>query len=85
MKIFAKNMEDNIIVIATFADAGEPQVLNAIKEAKIPINHVSKFNNSALFTTTGGNQSKINQLFWEIGESGYKTMFKSICLMEPKS
>ena len=49
LKLFGKDIANNIIIVSTFADAGKPQVLSAIKEAKIPTNFVTKFNNSALF------------------------------------
>ena len=78
MKLFGKDIENNFIIISTLADAGEPQVLSAIKEAKIPANYVSKFNNSALFAKRDGNNAKITHLFWDIGQTGYASVLLGI-------
>lgn len=85
MKLFGKDIANNIIIIATFADAGEPQVLSSIRKALIPTTYVSKFNNSALFARRDGDNGTINHLFWEIGQTGYATVFSSISKMEPRS
>lgn len=85
MKLFGKDIKNNFIIIATFADAGEPQVLSAIQLAEIPTNFVSKFNNSALFAKRSGDSGTINHLFWEIGQNGYSSIFTNINKMEPRS
>lgn len=85
MKIFGKDLADNFFIVATFADAGEPQVLSALKYDNIPTNYIGKFNNSALFAKNDGDNSTINQLFWDIGQESYKNMFASIAKMTPKS
>ncbi|XP_062330020.1 uncharacterized protein LOC134030369 [Osmerus eperlanus] len=58
LSIFGKDIEDNIVLLATFADGQVPHVLQAIQEANIPcarnkkgIPICLKFNNSALFAS----------------------------------
>ena len=85
MKLFGKGIANNFLIVATFADAGDPQVLSAIREAQIPVDHVSKFNNSALYAKCTGNDGRMNKFFWEIGKAGYKNIFDNINRMEPKS
>ncbi|KAK8896612.1 hypothetical protein M9Y10_014522 [Tritrichomonas musculus] len=58
LTLFGKDSENNFVIAATFADAGEPHVMSALKEANIPTNFVSKFNNSALFAKRSGNDGK---------------------------
>ena len=86
LKLFGKNVADNFLIVSTFADGGEPQVLAALKEAKIPTDYVSKFNNSALFARRDGDNGEINQFFWKIAQTGYNSIFKiNIKKMQPKS
>lgn len=85
MKLFGKDIANNFIIVSTFADAKEPLVLSALKEAKISTNYVSKFNNSALFAKGSVNDENINRSFWEIGQAGYSSIFTNINKLEPKS
>ena len=84
-QLFGNDIKDNFIIVATFADAGEPKVMASIKEANIPANYVSKFNNSALFSKIDGEDGYINKLFWEIGQRGYSHIFASVAKITPKS
>jgi hypothetical protein len=85
LKIFGKDLLDNIIIIATFADAGKIKVIEAFNAAKIPTKYNSKFNNSALFADNNDSDSAINSLFWNIGVESYSKFFKIINSLEPKS
>lgn len=50
LRIFGKDVKENIFVLMTFCDAEKPVVLSALKEAGIPYHGKEfKFNNSALF------------------------------------
>ena len=50
LAIFGKDIEQNIMLLVTFADGQKPPVIDAIKAANIPCsNNMFKFNNSALF------------------------------------
>lgn len=60
MKLFGKDIEDNIVIAATFADGGDPNVIGALKKNKVPTNHLVKFNNSALFADNKSGNYKIN-------------------------
>ena len=47
--MFGKDIKDNIYVMATFADAKDPPVLAALKEAEVHYKGFYKFNNSAIY------------------------------------
>ncbi|XP_063971767.1 uncharacterized protein LOC129254279 [Lytechinus pictus] len=66
LAIFGKDIEQNIMLLVTFADGQKPPVIDAIKAAKIPCsNNMFKFNNSALFA----NKSDVDQC--SAGKSSY--------------
>ncbi|XP_075254073.1 uncharacterized protein LOC142345706 isoform X3 [Convolutriloba macropyga] len=54
LSIFGKDVENNIFMMVTFADAQEPKVVRLLKEHNIPFNKYFKFNNSALFASNRG-------------------------------
>lgn len=85
LKMFGKDIVDNIIIVATFADAGDPQVLHAIKEDQIPDKNICKFNNSALFAPVGGIGGQLNQFFWDIGTENYRLFFNAVQQLQPRS
>jgi hypothetical protein len=85
LKIFGKDILDNMIVVATFADAGKPQVLQALKAAQVPDKHVCKFNNSALFAPTTGDNDAMDSAFWKIGVANYTLFFQVIRQLQPRS
>jgi GTPase SAR1 family protein len=85
LKIFGKDIADNIIVVATFSDAGKPQVLQALMSAQIPHTHLCKFNNSALFAPVGGPTGTLNRFFWDIGVENYRLFFQAVGRLQPKS
>lgn len=49
--LFAKNIEKNIFAMITNDDGGDPQCLNALKTAGIPVKEYFRFNNSDVFST----------------------------------
>jgi hypothetical protein len=71
--------------MATFADGEKPQVMDAIREEKIPFKAVLKFNNSALFALNTGSSAEIQRLFWKVGETGYEDCFKAMIRLTPRS
>jgi hypothetical protein len=85
LKIFGKDIVDNIIIVATFADAGDPQVLQAIREDQIPDKHICKFNNSALFASISGSGDKANRFFWDIGTENYRLYLISFKGFNPEA
>ena len=82
---FGKDVLNNFIIAATFADAGEPFVLDALRENQIPTDYVSKFNNSAFYGKCRGDIALINRLFWEMNQKNYASIFEFIEKMEPLS
>ena len=67
LSIFGKDLEKKIYVLATFADAKDPPVLEALKEYNVPYDRVMKFNNSALFANNKDTKDKLSENFgiWE--------------------
>ena len=47
--MFGKDIKDNIYIMSTFADAKQPPVLDALREANVLYSGFYKFNNSALY------------------------------------
>ena len=82
LSIFGKDIIDNIFLVATFADANEPQVLDAVKTAKIPFQQCFKFNNSALFSRT---DNDFNSMFWKMGVGSFANFFDKFNKAEMKS
>ena len=72
LSIFGNNLKNNIFLLTTFADGGKPPVLDAIKVAKIPYKDSFKFNNSALYSDSSDQLSK---MFWDIGISSFADFF----------
>jgi hypothetical protein len=85
LKIFGKDIGNNIIIIATFADSSEPAVLHAIRDAQIPHKLVCKFNFSALFATTEGDDAKMNLMVWDTGVGNYERFFTELSALQPRS
>jgi hypothetical protein len=85
LKLFGKDIVDNLIIVATFADAGKPQVLQALKAGQIPDKHVCKFNNSALFAAITGEDGRFNQFFWDLGMENYRGFFGVLQQLQPRS
>lgn len=81
--IFSKDIADNIFLMATFADANTPPVLEATKEAGIPYKKSFKFNNSALFASNKGED--INSMFWIMGHKSLKDFFGHFSKAEARS
>ena len=69
--MFGNDVKDNIFVLCTFCDGEKPKVINAVKEADIPVDDDTffKFNNSALYAA---NTNPITELFWNIGIESYR-------------
>jgi GTP-binding protein EngB required for normal cell division len=85
LAIFGKDIVDNIFLMATFADANAPQVLEAVKAAKIPFQRCFKFNNSALFADIDSDGSYFNSMFWKMGVNSFADFFGHFSKAEMKS
>ncbi|XP_042231922.1 uncharacterized protein LOC121872896 [Homarus americanus] len=96
--MFGKDIKDNIYVMATFADAKTPPVLDALKEAGVHYSGFYKFNNSALYAcnATADNDTDdsdsddedsayICKLFWEMGYRSLQNFFLKLGKTSPAS
>ena len=84
LSIFGKDIVDNIFIMATFADGGEPEVLEAVRKAGIPYKVSFQFNNIAIYTS---NKSRDNfdHGFWQMSCQGFDDFFSHLTLVEAKS
>lgn len=87
LSLFGKDIESNIFVLITFADGKTPPVLDALEKAQIPFKRHFIFNNSALFEAGNIDTTKkqFSKMFWKMGEDSFKTFFKHLKVVEPKS
>ncbi|XP_045585178.2 uncharacterized protein [Procambarus clarkii] len=96
--MFGKDIKDNIYVMATFADAKAPPVLDALEKAGVNFSGFYKFNNSALYArNTGGSggsddsdsdnddSAYICKLFWEMGYRSMTNFFLKLGKAFPAS
>ena len=97
LALFGKDIADNILVLATFADAGQAKVKAALKEAQIPYRKLLKLNNSALFAENGPADlthdsdsdveanADFNKMFWDMGAASFGNFFRELAAMTPNS
>ena len=88
LSIFGNDMKDNISVMATFADGGKLQVIDAIKEAKVPYSRIFRFNNSALFHQEGSGEDDaifLSKMFWDMGVKSLEQYFVHLQQAQPVS
>ncbi|CAH1793752.1 unnamed protein product [Owenia fusiformis] len=87
LSLFGKDIGDNILMMLTFADAQEPQVLSGIEEAGFKYKKCFKFNNSAVFAEKKGVESveMFNKMFWNMGEESFKLFFDYLVRCQPRS
>lgn len=71
LAVFGKDIENNIFIMATFADGNEPAVKGAIKEAKIPYCNFLQFNNEYLFASN----TNFCVPFWQMAYESFKDFF----------
>lgn len=87
LSIFGKDIKENIVFFATFADIQEPNVLSAIVEADVPCAQSEdgrpvffKVNNSMVYANNrpeevGKRVYKVYELQWEMGMESIETFF----------
>ena len=90
LSIFGKDIESNILLVATFADGKKPAVFQAVVDASVPHRKAFKFNNSALYSEKDGGDtededSTFNMQFWAMGEKSFSLFFKELVAMEARS
>ncbi|XP_053384009.1 uncharacterized protein LOC123537493 [Mercenaria mercenaria] len=86
MSLFGQDIKDNFCMLVTFADGKPPEVLSALKEAKLPYKEFFPFNNSGLFAENcGENISSFSPMFWDMGCSSFEKFFSKLTQMKTKS
>ena len=90
LAVFGKDVEENILMMITFADGKKPPVLVAVDEAGIHYCRSFKFNNSVLFAdeASGGQEdegSNFDKMFWDMGVRSFAEFFKQLTCMEARS
>ena len=88
LSLFGKDIKDNIFMFCTFASPGKkpPEVLHAVKEAKIPHSGYFKFNHEGLYSLDLDEQEmKSLHFFWNLGWTNFRNFFNRLGLVEPKS
>ena len=75
LALFGKDVENNIFIMVTFADAKRPPVLNAIEKAKVTYKTFYTFNNSAIFAEKTPKTENITRSFWEMGDKSFENFF----------
>ncbi|CAH1777796.1 unnamed protein product [Owenia fusiformis] len=85
LSIFGKDIKDNIMMLLTFADAREPQVLSGLHKAGITYKKYFKFNNPAIFIEKEVQTDLMEHLFWVMGENSFKQFFEALNTCKPKS
>ncbi|OCT75307.1 uncharacterized protein LOC108718453 isoform X1 [Xenopus laevis] len=100
LSIFAKDIEKNIQICATFADAGKPMVLQALIESNVScvknkkgIPVYFKFNNCALYVKKSEekeedekeNDNSSLKGPWDTGKESSKNLFRDLAHMQSKS
>ena len=86
VNIFGKDIEDNIMILFTFADASTPPTLSAIKAAKLPFKDWFKLNNSAFFIDeTESKNLKFLEQYWNMGYEAFDDLFKAIAVLPCRS
>ena len=84
LSIFGKDIAENIFLMTTFGDGNEPQVLDAIKKAKVPFERYFEFNNSALFVDKT-KRVIFNSGFWHMGKESFQCFFDALLSLEVRS
>ncbi|XP_022095701.1 uncharacterized protein LOC110981949 [Acanthaster planci] len=94
LALYGKDIEPNIMLLATFSDKARPKVISALREAEIRCeDNLFKFNNSALFATnvettesdTDQDDLAIHHAYWKMGMKNMKSFFESLERLEPVS
>ena len=91
LNIFGKDIGENVRFLITFDDGGEPLVLNAIKEAKLPclvdaknLPSHQRFNNRAIFLHNN-QEDYLSAAQWKEGMKSFQSFFNQLKKMPTKS
>ncbi|XP_026547403.1 uncharacterized protein LOC113429106, partial [Notechis scutatus] len=94
LSVLGKDLKDNVQLLITFADGATPPVLEALKEAKLPLAQDEsgtplhfRFNHSALFVPReyGGRRNAAAKMSWKMSTESMKDFLDSFKMLETKS
>ena len=96
LSLFGVDIGENIYMLFTFADGKPPQMMSAIKAAKVPYQECFKFNNSAVFDDIGqaegveefemdDESEHFNRMFWDLGMKSFERFVSKVFLSRPMS
>ena len=88
LALFGKDVEQNIFMMVTFADASRPLVIQTLQENKIPYRKFFKFNNSALFIENQAEDAmelQFNKMYWQMGIQSFQSFMEFLDEVEPVS
>ena len=83
--IFGKDIIKNVFLMATFADANKPPIMESMKAANIPFQDCFKFNNISLFCPIDSDESNFSSMFWDMGMRSFSSFFSHLSRAETKS
>lgn len=75
-RMFGKEIEDNIFVVVTHYDGGEPVCLPVLQKSNIPCDNMFMFNNSNLFSKF--KESAVNLIIWKDRTENFFKLFESL-------
>ncbi|XP_059351575.1 uncharacterized protein LOC132088031 [Daphnia carinata] len=88
LSIFGKDIEKNVRFLATFADGGQPPVLAAIREAKLPCLLDSNgepchqvFNNRAMYVSNQRSGDRLSPIEWDNAMQNFQSFFAELSKM----
>lgn len=85
MKLFAKDLGKNIIIVLTHDNGNSTEILNSFKKVSIQTTFVNKFDNKALFMNPKGQNTDVNKSLWKNSFENFKKFFENVYKMTPGS
>lgn len=93
MQMFGPDIAENFLIMLTFCDGGEPQIVSSLQDQKSILANVIKdirdpwflkFNNSAVFEKNDPN-NLFNRMFWDLSINSMKTFMIKLRWLPEKS
>jgi hypothetical protein len=85
--IFGGDIGENLLIAATFADAGEAQVVASIRSSGVDFVKSLKLNNCALFAPNSGNRRdyKLSVMQWDHARDEYGQLLAEVSRLERRT
>lgn len=81
--IFGKDVVNNIVIMATFADDENPKAMAAIKEAEVKHFCAFTFNNIALYASKDGETKEMKEYYWNFCSKNMNSFFSHLAIVNP--